>query len=286
MTYLVSVIIPVFNRPVAVQKSIKSVLDQDIDDCEIIIVDDGSDDKIFSEYHDHRIKVIRHDKNLGAAFARNTGINAGRGKYIAFLDSDDVWLPGKLESQIKFMEQGRYKASCTGFNLRRISSENEVTKSYNYTQQNLDDIIWGCHLSPGSTLMVERDIYKDIGLYDEKFKRYEDWDWLLRFCGKYEIGLLPTVLSRIILTGVPDDRDIEQSLKLISDKYKTLLDGTHIKKLKAAVCVELAAQAYRKERYIFAIYYILNSLFICPISNVAVKKVILPRIFSSEITIR
>src|SRR4030042_5052103 len=104
----VSIIIPTYNRAHLVMRAINSVLDQSFQDFEIIIVDDASRDnteKMVSGIRDKRIFYIRHEKNRGGSAARNTGIKQARGEYIAFLDSDDEWLPEKLEKQLKVLEQ-------------------------------------------------------------------------------------------------------------------------------------------------------------------------------------
>lgn len=103
----VSVILPTYNRAHLLERAIQSVLDQTYPDFEIIVVDDASIDNtvnIIKGIINERIRYIRHEKNKGAAAARNTGIKLAKGKYIAFQDSDDEWLRDKLEKQIKIFE--------------------------------------------------------------------------------------------------------------------------------------------------------------------------------------
>ncbi len=102
---LVSVIIPAYNRENHIERAIQSIQSQDISDIEIIIVDDGSTDKTSlnvkeMEKGDSRIRLIRHEKSKGAQAARNTGIRNAKGEWIAFLDSDDEWLPGSLSKRL------------------------------------------------------------------------------------------------------------------------------------------------------------------------------------------
>ena len=107
MVVKVSVILPTFNRPESLFAASKSVLDQSFQDIELIIVDDASSEDIkavVAALDDPRVRYTRHEKNGGASAARNTGLLLAKGSYIAFQDSDDLWLPGKLERQINTLE--------------------------------------------------------------------------------------------------------------------------------------------------------------------------------------
>ena len=109
---LVTVIIPVYNRAFTIRRAIDSVLDQSYKELELIIVDDCSLDntvQIVKSYRDKRINLICLPKNCGANTARNTGLRAAKGEYIAFQDSDDEWFKEKLEIQIEYMEKTRKK---------------------------------------------------------------------------------------------------------------------------------------------------------------------------------
>ena len=132
----VSVIIPTYNRAHLVGRAIRSVLNQTYQDFEIIVVDDGSTDnteEVVKSFNDPRIRYIRHEENKGAAAARNTGIKAAKGKFIAFQDSDDEWLPKKLEKQMEAFDNASPKVGVvyTGFwsiegNVKRYSLNKEI----------------------------------------------------------------------------------------------------------------------------------------------------------------
>ncbi|MDR4890022.1 glycosyltransferase family 2 protein [Fredinandcohnia sp. QZ13] len=129
-TPLVSVITPSYNSALFIEDTIKSVQDQTYTNWEMIIVDDVSTDntvEIIKEKMktDSRIKLIPLDKNGGAAIARNTAIKNASGKYIAFLDSDDLWVPTKLEKQVTFMERNGYNFTFTGYEI--MTEEGELT---------------------------------------------------------------------------------------------------------------------------------------------------------------
>lgn len=118
MNDLVSVIMPSFNTEKYIAESIKSVLCQTYTNLELIIVDDCSTDRtdeVVAGFKDDRIKYLKNEKNSGAAISRNKALNAAKGKWIAFLDSDDLWTKDKLEKQIAFMEKNEYAFSYTDY---------------------------------------------------------------------------------------------------------------------------------------------------------------------------
>jgi len=126
---LVSIITPSYNSEKFISQTIESVLSQTYKNWEMIIVDDCSTDKsreIIEEYtrKDNRIKLIKLDKNRGPAIARNRAIEEAKGRYIAFLDADDLWLPNKLEKQINFMKENNLEFTYSGYML--IDEENNV----------------------------------------------------------------------------------------------------------------------------------------------------------------
>ena len=127
---LVSVITPAFNSGRFVSETINSVLSQTYQNWELIIVDDGSTDetvKIVKSFQekDNRIKLFENESNKGSAFSRNLALRNAKGKWIAFLDSDDVWHPEKLEKQIKFMTENNCLFSYT--NYSEIDEDSDET---------------------------------------------------------------------------------------------------------------------------------------------------------------
>ncbi len=112
MNPLVSVVMPAYNAEKFIEETVKSVQAQTVSDFELIIIDDCSTDKTFDvitrlAFKDNRIKVVKGEKNMGVAHVRNKGLSLAKGKYVALLDSDDIWLPEKLERQIKLAEENK-----------------------------------------------------------------------------------------------------------------------------------------------------------------------------------
>ena len=143
MNNLVTIITPSYNSSRFISQTIASVIQQTYKNWEMLIIDDDSSDnslEIINEYleKDKRIKLIRLKKNSGPAMARNEGIKAAKGKYIAFLDSDDMWLPTKLERQISFMERNKLAITYSSYytineNGKRINLRKAKEKiSYKY----------------------------------------------------------------------------------------------------------------------------------------------------------
>ncbi|HII60985.1 glycosyltransferase family 2 protein [Pyrococcus horikoshii] len=134
---LVSVVLPTYNRAKVLPRAIESVLNQTYTNIELIIVDDGSRDntkEIIREFQsqDERIVYLRNKRNLGANAARNIGIMHSTGEFIAFMDSDDMWLPWKLERQIKIMYSSlnSYPIVYSGFIRIYKTDKNKVILSY------------------------------------------------------------------------------------------------------------------------------------------------------------
>jgi len=268
----VSVIVPVFNRANVLSRALRSALAQTFTDFEIVIVDDGSTEDIpavVAEFADARISIVRHVNNLGPAAARNSGIRAARGTYIAFLDSDDEWLPEKLEHQIEYMRdpQTRCGVSCTAYLLRKedVAKDREINLGGRDVGR---DLIWGCSLSPGSTLIATKTIFEEVGPFDERLMRLEDWDWLLRCANSHEICVLPMSLSIIhSSSSTSNPHHTFEALNILAtrqnlyDVCETYLD---VMKFRSTMLLEKSAAYYRLNSIHWAIWYGLLCFLACP----------------------
>ncbi len=153
---LVSVVMPAFNSEQYIGEAIESVIRQSYTNWELIVVDDFSADRTpeIVDYYlaqDRRIKFVRLEKNYGASKARNTAMDLASGKYIAFLDSDDIWLPEKLAAQISFMKREHVLFSCTSY--RKVNRNGEDSGQVVRAREKLDyeGILKRC---PGNSTVV------------------------------------------------------------------------------------------------------------------------------------
>lgn len=197
MGSLVSIIMPSYNTGKFIKESIDAVLDQTYINWELLIVDDCSNDNtdevVMPYLADERIKYLKNEKNSGAAVSRNRALREAKGKWIAFLDSDDLWAPEKLQKQILFMEKNDYHFSYTSYieideasnpNGKRVTGPKRITKTgmFNYC--------WpGC-----LTVMYDAETVGLIQIGD--IKKNNDYAMWLQACKKADCFLLDEELAK------------------------------------------------------------------------------------------
>ena len=198
---LVSVIIPTFNRASMVVEAVDSVLAQSYHPLEIIVVDDGSTDdtEVRLAGYGERIKVIRRSLNRGVSAARNCGIRRSCGSYVALLDSDDLWLPDKIECQVDFFLKQPEARICQTEEIwiRRGKRVNPRRKHRKYSGYIFPHCLPLCIVSP-SAVMIKQELLSQVGLFDEQLPACEDYDLWLRIAAHYPIFLLeePLIIKR------------------------------------------------------------------------------------------
>ncbi|WP_022851236.1 glycosyltransferase family 2 protein [Limisalsivibrio acetivorans] len=198
----VSTVIPVYNRPLHIRDAVETVLAQHYKDNEIIVVDDASDAGVYRSLKPYLplLRYIRLDRNSGVSAARNAGIVEANGEYIAFLDSDDLWLPFKLRNQIPLMEQEGTAISHTNeFWFRKDRFINQGNKFKRYGGFIFDKILDICRISP-SSLCVRADAFRRCGMFNEDMRVCEDYEFFLRICAKEKVSYLelPAVIKRAV----------------------------------------------------------------------------------------
>lgn len=195
MNDLVSIVMPSYNTAPYIKDSINSVLQQSYTNWELLIVDDCSTDNtvdIIKDFHDARISLFQNEKNSGAAISRNYALRKAKGKWIAFLDSDDMWKPEKLEKQLEFMEKNRYDFSYTKYEVVDFNGETTgkmLSGPKKITKRGMYRYCWpGC-------LTVMYNAEKAGMIQVENIKRHNDYAMWIQVSKKATCYLLPDVLS-------------------------------------------------------------------------------------------
>ena len=196
----ISVIIPTFNYGKYIKRAIESILTQTYQDVEIIVVDDGSTDNTREIIRSKQSDKIRYfyQENKGAPSARNKGIVESKGKYIAFLDADDEWLPTKLEKQVdKFQRSSNKVALIYGWAKIIDEKGNLFMKFQSRTQGEILREILDRSFMPSSTVIVKKECFHAVGLFDENFTSCQDREMWTRIATQYQVEVLPEYLARI-----------------------------------------------------------------------------------------
>ena len=248
---LVSVIMPSYNTGSLIKESINSVFNQTYGNWELIIVDDCSSDntmEVLGTINDPRIKIIRNEVNSGAAVSRNRALREARGRWIAFLDSDDLWMPDKLEKQLDFMEKNGYSFSYT--NYEEIDSDGHstgvmVTGPDKITETGMFNYCWpGC-----LTVMYDRN---KVGLIQiEDIKKNNDYAMWLKVCKKADCYLLNETLAKY-RKGRSGSISTQSIRKLVKWHYKLYKDAEKQNVISSVFNTgrNLIFGAYKKVKYV------------------------------------
>ena len=193
----VSVIIPTYNRASWVAEAVASVLAQTYRAFEVLVVDDGSTDGTLESLAPvlNQVKVLRLSSRRGVAAARNLGVAAARGEWVAFLDSDDLWLPEKLARQMAFLSRHPDLLLCQTEEIwvRRGVRVNPPRSCRKEGGLIFLRSLKRCLVSP-SAVVLHRRLLKETGGFDENLPAAEDYDLWLRLTWRYPVGLLPEPL--------------------------------------------------------------------------------------------
>ena len=279
----VSVIIPTYNRVTVLPRAVDSVLAQQGVEFELIIVDDGSTKKLEGGWwmvdgdkpnakHPPPSDIrVFHQENKGPAAARNTGIKAAKGTWIAFLDSDDEWKPGKLKAQLRFFEDNPDYLICQTEEIwiRNGLRVNPMKKHQKFGGWIFEKCLPLCVVSP-SAVMMHRKLFDKIGFFDESLPACEDYDLWLRIAAKYPIGLIekpyifkygghadqrsrefPAMdrfriqsLAKILSTGILTPEQAFSARQTLEEKAKIYIEGA-LKRGKEKEAAELTALVER-----------------------------------------
>ncbi|RAW45634.1 glycosyltransferase family 2 protein [Halorubrum sp. 48-1-W] len=198
--HAVSVVLPTYGRPAYFEDAVKSVVTQTYPAVELVVVDDCSPEPVAPlldgiDTDGVDVTLVRHEENRGAAAARNTGIDAVRGRYVAFIDDDDVWLETKLERQLAAMNSSgpnvgavytgqRYVDDGRTTNVRTPTTSGDVTEA----------MLRGASLNPFSCMLVEKSVVDTAGGVDVRFPSWQDREWYFRLSLHTEFAAVPEPL--------------------------------------------------------------------------------------------
>jgi glycosyltransferase involved in cell wall biosynthesis len=254
---LVSVIIPTFNRASTIVASVKSVHQQTFDDLEIIVVDDGSSDdtkQLLQNLALPGLRYILHDVNKGANAARNTGIEAAKGKFVAFQDSDDIWHKEKLAKQIRVCLEHNSKVAFCAFNRTKEGKSIVIPKlGYNISPgyRNIHQALLRGSFISCQTLLVTKAALTEVGKFDTDLPRLQDWELCLRLSKRLPFAFLDEVLVEVevgkdgITAGTTS---YAKAANLILKKHADDFEKDRI--AASMLCMNVAIDTLRTKQYL------------------------------------
>jgi len=240
----VSIVIPVFNRLLPLERAIQSLQKQTFQDFEIIVVDDHSTDDIFTVTKKYRTRYLKTN-GKGVSAARNTGIKAASSDLLAFLDSDDEWLPQKLELQMKYLSEN---PNCNIVHsneswIRNGQPVNQARKHQKMGGRIFSECTELCLIAPSSVL-IRKTLLDQVGLFDESFTVCEDFDLWLRITATENIGFIQEPL--LIKHGGHEDQLSMQFHSM--DLWRVRALAKHLKNSNLTAQEKLALQKSMKKK--------------------------------------
>lgn len=286
---LVSVIIPTYNRAQLVRRAIESVLQQTYDHLEMIVVDDASKDntqEVINGISDLRLRYIRHQTNLGGAISRNTGIDAATGEYLAFLDSDDVWLPEKIADQLATLQNHPHPDQVVSYTQFQITQDDQISIQPSRGIDEGEAIADYLFIHDGeiqtSTMMLSRKLILETR-FRPNLKKHQDLDLSLRLAANGAIFLFMEKMLTILDNEERSDRislisDYRISLKWI-EEYQNVISQ---KATQGFLVKEVVPKLIeREERKLYALKLIIDgvrqNLIPAPKLGLMLRRLLLPK---------
>lgn len=270
-----SIVIPAFGRPQGVARALASIAAQDVLPAEVIVVDDGSTPPLdvgSVEMGGIPLVVLRHERNRGAAAARNTGMLAASTEWISFLDSDDRLLPDTLGERWNLLvkQQAQEPDSLTvfacGWEDRDTAGKVLGTRLPREASEPRD-FASGCWFSPGSCVVMNRQVILDTGiLQDESLRRFEDLDWFLALALRgMRLRTLPLVAVAVERQRSQSPEAVERVAAAILAKWSGATDDEELlSRLRAYLHLECAAASHFAGRPLRALGFWARSLMAAP----------------------
>jgi glycosyltransferase involved in cell wall biosynthesis len=284
----ISVVIPVYDRQALGERALRSARSQDVDDMEVVVVDDGSVPAFelpADLASDPRVRAVCHGENRGAGRARDTGVAAARGDWIAFLDSDDYWLPGTLAPRLEVAERAfsatgdPMVAYAAGFVLdRRLNGHQHRETRIPLPSADIADFVGGCWFAHGSTALLRREAFARVGEYDPGLRRYEDYDWFVRFAlagGRLDVW--PHVAAIVEVAKKPRPAAVHEVVDYLRAKYRDpngpyCLAPDAINRLEACLDFELASSLSADKKWLPTLMHLARSFWRVPRTTLHLRR--------------
>lgn len=245
MNKLVSVIIPTYKRPETLTRSIDSVLAQTYKNVEVIVADDNGigteyglkTAEVMSKYaNDGRVKYVQHENNINGSAARNTGFRASKGDYIMFLDDDDEFMPEKVESQLTRLETLDDTWGACYSNYIRVSTDGTklVSRCKEFAEGDMyfEELRRNFFIAAGSNLMIRRNIFEEVGGFNENFLRNQDVEFLIKILKKYKIARADVVGLKVYVHKKKLKETHEQITQKFIENFKNEINSLDVDKQK------------------------------------------------------
>lgn len=231
---MISVIVPAYNVERTILSTINSIQQQTVQDIEIIVINDGSNDRtleLLATVTDERLKVYSYP-NGGLSNARNRGITHAQGEYISFIDADDMWTQDKLEAQLAALEANPEASVAYSWTVAMVEATDNVesvsftsSRKANFTGNIYSQLLLNNFIGNGSNILAKSKVIDSIGNFDPSLKSCEDWDYYLRLAAKYDFILVPK--HQILYRKAPESMTSKGSimeregLRVIDKTYQT-----------------------------------------------------------------
>lgn len=272
---LVSIITPVYNGALFLDRSIKSVLAQTYQHWELILIDDSSDDnsvEVIKKYEtDDRIKLLKNDSNLGIPATRNIGIRQSKGEYVALLDQDDEWTPDKLETQVEILDKSDETFGLCYSNVKFQSEErvlfeqrNEI-ESLDSIDKNFELMLFK-NLITSSTALIKKTALEDVGMFDESILwGGDDYDLWLRIAQKYKLAYADKILCVRFEHDKNYSGDKKKMMMMSIEMGESYakeynLDNSTVKAIRANHYYRYGIESIKKKNISDGMYHIIKSL--------------------------
>ncbi|WP_245998389.1 glycosyltransferase [Halalkalicoccus subterraneus] len=260
---LVSVVVPTYDRLTMVRRAVRSVAAQTYSPVELIVVDDGSSTPIDGSELDvsafSACRLRRHDHTRGGNAARATGIEAARGEYVAFLDDDDTWAPEKLERQVAAFDRVPADVGLVYTGVRQVDADGRTNavRTPRIGGDVTERLLYWNFVGTFSAVMIRHAVIERIGLPDDRFPSWQDWEFYLRISRTYRFGAVPEPL--VVRHNRTDDqisRDYTRKRDVTVPLFESTFEPLAMeygsgcwRRVRARLRYQLGRSALRAERY-------------------------------------